>query len=61
MAQLHVQCMQGGLPTHLDGKTRSFLVDSLRLKDDFTLTVDQTAPPIPVTAQQVLHGGMLSA
>ncbi len=40
---------------HVDARTQSFVVNSLRLKAKFTLTVDQTAPPITVNSQQVLY------
>lgn len=42
----------------LDGRTQSFLVNRLHLKEEFTITVDETSPAIVVNAKQVLHSQM---
>ena len=50
--------VQDGPCPHLDDRTHSFLVDGLRLKGDFILTVDEMSPPIAVNMQQVPHSSM---
>jgi hypothetical protein len=54
-AKLPVRSAQGGPHLLLDDRTQPFLVDSLRLKQNFTITVDETSPPIAVNVQQVPH------
>lgn len=52
-----MRSVQDGPCLHLDDGTQSFLAETLRLKGDLTLTVDETSPPTAVNAQQVLYSG----